>query len=699
MATLPGVTRAELNFGAAKLNVAGSFDPGAVIKEAAAGGLGARPAGEENNSSTSLWLKYSRVIIPSLSGLLIITAWFFKWWGYASPLFQAVFLAAMVIGGYTTGRKALYNLSKLRFDMNVLMVVAVAGAVLLGEWTEGAVVAFLFSVSASLEAYTVNKARQAIKSLMDLAPKEALVRRGGQLVILPVEEILVGDVILIKPGEKIPVDGKVILGYSAVNQAPITGESVPVEKGPEDQVFAGTINHHGLLEVETTKLVQDTTLSRIIHMVEEAQAKKAPTQAFVERFAAVYTPIVLVLAAGIVLVPPIFFNQPWAPWIYRGLALLVVSCPCALVVSTPVAMVSAIGNAARHGVLIKGGAYLEQAGTLTAVAFDKTGTLTKGKPLVTDLIPAPGVASEKVLTLAASLEQLSQHPLARAVMAKAETCQVQPLAVDELTDIPGQGLVGQIEGVEYRLGSPSSLIQAGVKLDAFNEQLNTLMGGGKTVMVLSAADRVLGIIGLADEMRPGVGKVVKSLKDAGIKTTIMLTGDHQATAEAIASQTGVNEFMAGLLPEDKANAVHSLRQKYGKVAMVGDGINDTPAMAAASLGIAMGGSGADTALETADIVLMADDLSKLPFTIKLSRAALGVIKQNIALALGLKFLAVAFAIFGWLTLWLAIMADMGASLLVTLNGIRLLRMGAEPEQETCCGGHTHAPVPKCARTG
>lgn len=594
--------------------------------------------------------------------------------GGSSAIFIPLYVVSMAVGGWGNFHKAFYSLPRLDFNMSVLMSMAVIGAMAIGQWEEGAVVAFLYSVSEMLEAWTMERARQSIRQLMDIAPKVARILRPTGEVDVPVEEIQAGDVMIIRPGEKIAMDGRIIKGESAINQAAITGESVPVEKGPGDEVFAGTLNTHGSLEVEVTKLVQDTTIAKIIHLVEEAQAKRAPSQAFVERFAAIYTPIVLVLAAGIALVPPLLLGYDWGPWIYRGLALLVVSCPCALVVSTPVAIVSAIGNAARNGVLIKGGIYLEEAGSLTAIAFDKTGTLTKGEPAVTDVIPLGPRSEQELLQIAAALEVRSEHPLAFAIVRAAEARDLLWTPTEDFSAITGRGAQGTVNGQTVYIGSLRLFEELGISTNPVAGQVRRLQEEGKTAMVVGTMEEFLGIIAVADEVRETSKVALAALKRAGIRHTIMLTGDNEATARAMAARVGVDEYRAELMPQDKVKAVQTLQHQYGKVAMVGDGINDAPALATATVGIAMGGAGTDTALETADIALMADDLTKLPFTISLSRAALRIIRQNITFSLVIKVIAVLAVFPGWLTLWLAILGDMGASVLVTLNGIRLLRI-------------------------
>ncbi|MCG0276873.1 MAG: cadmium-translocating P-type ATPase, partial [Thermosediminibacteraceae bacterium] len=505
---------------------------------------------------------------------------------------------------------------------------------------------------------------------MDIAPRTARIKKPWGEVDVPVDEVSIGDIMVIRPGEKIAMDGIIIKGESSINEAAITGESIPADKGPGDEVYAGTLNIQGSMEVKVTKHVQDTTLAKIIHLVEEAQTKRAPVQAFVDRFAAVYTPIVLGLAGAIALVPPLFLGYEWQSWIYRGLALLVVSCPCALVVSTPVAIVSAIGNAARNGVLIKGGIYLEEAGALKVIAFDKTGTLTKGEPVVTDVIPV-GVESEReVLRKAASVENLSEHPLANAIVRAAKDQGIEIIPAEDFTALTGRGVKATVESEAVLIGNIKLFEQMGIETKGIASTVKRLQGEGKTAILVGTEKDIIGIIALADEIRESSKKAITLLKHTGIERTVMLTGDNKATAEAIANRAGVDEFFAELLPQDKVRALEDLIKKYGKVAMVGDGINDAPALAAATVGIAMGRTGTDTALETADIVLMTDDLTKVAFTVRLSRAAMKVIRQNITLSLLLKIAAVLATFPGWLTLWLAIMADMGATILVTLNGMR-----------------------------
>lgn len=676
VAALPGVTRVQLNPTTGRLIVEGKADLEAIRREARKENYTIIPVEEEAVSTAQPKINWELVRV-ALSAASLLAAYTGERAVGEASIFIPLYAAAIVIGGWGNIRRAMYSLPRLDFNMSVLMTMAIAGAMAIGEWREGAVVAFLYSVSEMLESWTMSRVRRSIRELMDIAPKVARVRRPtGEEVEIPVEEIQVGDIMIVRPGEKIAMDGRIIKGESAINEATITGESVPVEKGPGAEVYAGTLNTYGSLEVEVTKLVQDTTIARIIHLVEEAQAQRAPSQAFVDRFAEVYTPLVLLLAAALVLIPPLLLGHPWGPWIYRGLALIVVACPCALVVSTPVAIVSAIGNAARNGVLIKGGIYLEQAGDLKAIAFDKTGTLTKGEPTVTDIIPLGERSEQELLQIAANLEARSEHPLAVAIVKAAEARGTQVEPAEAFTTLPGRGAQGVVQGQTIYIGNVRLFRELGIATDNLEDRLRVLQEEGKTAIMVGTEKELLGIIAVADEVREASAAAIAALKQTGISRTIVLTGDNEATARAIAARVGIDEYRAELLPEDKVRAIQELLKQYGKVAMVGDGINDAPALATATLGIAMGGAGTDTALETGDIALMSDDLTKLPFTIRLSRAALKIIRQNIAFSLAIKAVAVLAVFPGWLTLWLAILADMGASILVTLNGMRLLRMRA-----------------------
>ncbi len=673
--SLSGVKDAQVNFGASKITVFGSTTVEELEKAGAFENLRVTPEKQPIiEKKKPFWKEHWNVL---LSAILLVAGYFLgEQYGEESVLSAVSYVASIVIGGYELFRKGIKNFFRLQFDMNTLMTVAIIGAAAIGEWGEGATVVILFAISEVLERYSMEKARQSIRSLMDIAPKEALIRRGSEEITVNVDEIQVGDVMLVKPGQKLAMDGVVIKGESTINQAAITGESVPVTKTIDDEVFAGTLNEEGLLEVKVTKRVEDTTISKIIHLVEEAQAERAPSQAFVDRFAKYYTPAIMILALGIAVIPPVFTGADWGDWIYRGLALLVVGCPCALVISTPVSIVTAIGNAAKNGVLIKGGIHLEEAGRLSAIAFDKTGTLTKGFPEVTNFVAFGSNNKNELLSIAALIEKGSGHPLASAIIRKAESDGVDlSYEVTEFQSITGKGVKAKVNGELYYIGNPKLFNELyGNTNQEIEKEIVELQKQGKTVMVLGTEQQILALIAAADEVRDSSKNVIRELHEIGIKKTIMLTGDNQATANAIGQQLGVVEVKAELLPQDKLDYIKQLRQDYSKVAMIGDGVNDAPALAASTVGIAMGGAGTDTALETADIALMADDLSKLPYTIRLSRKTLAIIKQNISFSLGIKLLALILIIPGWLTLWLAIFADMGATLIVTLNSLRLLKI-------------------------
>ncbi|STO36634.1 Probable cadmium-transporting ATPase [[Flavobacterium] thermophilum] len=675
--SLPGVQDAKVNFGASKITVWGTTTIEELEKAGAFENLKVREDKEKSVKREPFW-KQKENIKVYISAVLLVISWFLgKQYGEEHIFATIGYAAAILIGGYSLFIKGFKNLVRLNFDMNTLMTVAILGAAAIGEWGEGATVVILFAISEALERYSMDKARQSIESLMDIAPKEALIRRGNEEMMVPVDDIQVGDIMIVKPGQKLAMDGIVIKGTSTLNQAAITGESVPVTKTVGDEVFAGTLNEEGLLEVKVTKRVEDTTLSKIIHLVEEAQAERAPSQAFVDRFAKYYTPAIIIFALLLAVIPPLFMGADWSEWIYRGLAVLVVGCPCALVISTPVSIVTAIGNAAKNGVLIKGGIYLEEAGNLKVIAFDKTGTLTKGIPSVTDVVTYNGNENE-LMTITAAIEKGSQHPLASAIIRKAEEdgLNFNDVSVEEFQSITGKGVKAKVNNAMYYVGSPGlfeELLPNGIQSE-IKEQITTLQTQGKTVMILGTEKEILALIAVADEIRESSKEVIRKLHQVGIEKTVMLTGDNQRTAEAIGKQVGVSDIKADLLPEDKLNFIKELRDKYRSVAMVGDGVNDAPALAASTVGVAMGGAGTDTALETADIALMSDDLSKLPYTIKLSRKALAIIKQNITFSLGIKALALLLIVPGWLTLWLAVFADMGATLIVTLNSMRLLKV-------------------------
>lgn len=663
--SLPDIKRVELNFGASKLTVDGNVSIEELERAGAFDHIRVYP--EKAKVEHTPFYKQRQTIETAISFMLLIAGVILSFQtSEGNPWAIGLFGSSMLVGGYHMFRTGLMNLSRFEFDMKTLMTIAVIGAAIIGEWREGAVVVFLFAISEALESFSMNKARQSIRSLMDLAPARALIQRNGELLEMDTEDVRIGDVLIVKPGQKIAMDGVVLRGESAVNQAAITGESIPEVKTPGAEVFAGTMNEEGALEVTVTKRVEDTTIAKIIHLVEEAQAEKAPSQKFVDQFAKYYTPAIIAIAFLVALVPG-YVTGDWQLWIYQGLAVLVVGCPCALVVSTPVAIVTAIGNAARQGVLIKGGIHLEETGRINAVAFDKTGTLTKGYPEMTDAIPENGYTKEQLVQLAASAESMSQHPLARAISKEADLL----LPSKGFNSVTGKGAYAQVGGERIHIGS---LLWAEEFSLEIPEHARRLQQGGKSVMAVFKAEELIGVIAVADAIRSESPGIIRKLKEMGIGSTIMLTGDHPATANAIAGEIGVTDVRAGLMPQDKLSAIRELQQQYGRVAMVGDGINDAPALAASTVGIAMGGAGTDAALETADIALMADDLEKLPYTIRLSRKTLRIIKENIMFALGLKVIALLLIIPGWLTLWIAIFADMGATLLVILNALRLVKV-------------------------
>ena len=646
--------------------------------------------GMEDRRDARSWFRNGRTVATILSGLLTLTGFCIhamlrgglgqaigsEGLGQAHDVpvvARLVYLTAILAGGWYVASKALFALRRLRPDMNLLMTIAVIGAVIIGEWLEAALVAFLFALSLALEAWSVGRARRAVEALLDLAPPTVRVLADGRETEVAADQVSLGTVFLVKPGDRIALDGEVLRGSSEVNQAPITGESVPVLKEPGSQVFAGTINGNGALEVRSTKAASDTTLAHIIQLVGAAQAKKAPSEQWVERFARYYTPIVFMSASLVFLVPPLLLSGSWQEWTYRALVLLVIGCPCALVISTPVSIVAALAASARNGVLIKGGAYVEAPARLKAIAMDKTGTLTEGRPRVTDVLPEPGISEHELLETAATMELQSDHPLARAILDHCQRVGIRPRSVSDFKIIQGKGAEGEIEGRRYWLGSHRYLEERGEETPEVHERLEQLARSGQSVVVIGDELRVVGMITLADAVRPASREALRRLRAEGIEHIVMLTGDNRPTAEAIAQATGVDEVHAELLPQDKVAVIEKLVDKYGQVAMIGDGVNDAPAMARATLGISMGAMGSDAAIEASDVALMSDDLSKLPWLVRHSRRALSIIRQNISLSLAVKTLFVALTFAGFASLWAAIAADMGVSLLVIFNALRLLR--------------------------
>jgi Cd2+/Zn2+-exporting ATPase len=585
-----------------------------------------------------------------------------------------LYSAAVLTGGWFFVPKSWHALRRFRADMNLLMTIAVIGAMVIGQWFEAATVSFLFAFSLLLESWSVGHARRAIRSLVNLTPPMAryICPHDGDIMEKPVADVPLGATVLVRPGERIPLDGVLTKGRTAVNQAPITGESMPVAKGEGDEVFAGSINEEGAIEFRSTKPAADTTLARIIRMVEQAQARRAPVEQWVEKFARYYTPAMIAVAFLVAIVPPLFGGE-WGRWFYEALVMLVIACPCALVISTPVSIVAALTAAARAGVLIKGGAFLEAVGRVKVFALDKTGTLTRGVPEVQEIVPWSGHTQDELLARVAALELHSDHPLARAVLRKARMENVEPLLAQDFHVLKGRGAEAMIEGHLFWVGSHRLLHEKGVEESEMHDQAQRMEDSGHSIVVVGSDQHVCGLISVADSVRPEVPEVIRRLKAAGVQHVVMLTGDNQGTADAVSRLAGVDEVRAELLPEDKMLAVQEIEQSHGFVAMVGDGINDAPALAAATVGIAMGAAGSDAAIETADIALMSDDLTRLPWLVHHARRSLRIIRQNIIFALGLKAAFMILALLQVATLWMAIVADMGASLIVIVNALRLLR--------------------------
>lgn len=602
-----------------------------------------------------------------------------------------LYVLAVVSGAWYVAPKAWYAIRRLRPEMNLLMFVAVMGAAVIGEWFEAAAVAFLFSLSLLLESWSVGRARRAVAALMDLAPPTVRLRAddGREISVAP-ENVETGAIFIVMPGERIALDGKVVEGTSQVNQAPMTGESVPVPKESEDDVFAGTINGDGALIIRVTKRAVETTLANIIRMVGEAHSRKAPSEQWVERFARYYTPAVMLLAILVFMLPPLVLAQPWDRWFYSALVLLVIACPCALVISTPVSIVASLAAAARNGVLIKGGVFVEAPAHLKAIALDKTGTLTEGKPTVVEVVPLSGHGEKELMERALALELRSEHPLAQAIVRHAKALGITPVPADDVHIIQGKGVAGHYIGQLFWLGSHRYLEERGQETPEMHDRLNEMASTGRSVVVVGNEKHVCGFIALADELRPTTRDALQSLRELGIEYLVMLTGDNASTAKTIADRAGVDEIRAELLPQDKIAAVEELVDRFKSVAMIGDGVNDAPALARATIGIAMGAAGADAAIETADIALMTDDLFRLPWLIKHSRRTLAIIRQNIALSLAVKALFAGLTVFGMASLWGAIAADMGASLLVIFNGLRLLRDASNTKSH---GKRIDRPVP------
>jgi Cd2+/Zn2+-exporting ATPase len=570
-------------------------------------------------------------------------------------------------------------LASRALDINVLMIGAVAGAAALGDWFEAASVVWLFGIAQWLESRSLERARHAIRELVTLAPAQALVRRDGVERDLPAADVVPGDLVIVRPGGRIPIDGVLVAGETTVDQSPVTGESMPVDKWPGDSVFAGTINGAAAIEIEAARRASDSTLARIIHLVEHAQSRRAPVQTFVDRFARRYTPAIVMLAVVVAFVPPLVgdwahWGANFATWSYRALALLVVGCPCALVISTPVSIVSALTAAARKGVLIKGGSHLERLGAVTCVAFDKTGTLTAGRVTVTDVLAVDGISTDGLLAVAAATEARSEHPIGRAILTRARTANVTVTPGELFRALPGLGAEATVSSARAIVGNHRLFEERQLCTPMLHAHIDAVEGRGNVPVLVGHNGAAIGVLGLTDEMRAAGRRAVSTLRDEGIARVVLLTGDHASSAEAVRNGMGLDEAFSDLMPGDKVEQVMRLRRRYGPVAMVGDGINDAPALAAADVGIAMGQAGTGVALETADVVLMTDDLDRLPYALRLGRATLANVRWNVGLALGMKLAFVVLAISGMATLWMAIVADTGASLLVTASSLRLLRV-------------------------
>lgn len=673
--SLNGAVALNINVVAQQLTV--SYNPAAlsvqdIIKAIAETGMRASLAKTgQKNEKTSLWNNRQTVFL-FICGILTLIALALERFSPFGFYSKFIYGLAVLLGSYYPAKMGFLALKTLTLNIRLLMVVGALGAIILGQWEEAAILVFIYSLGDVLEAYALSRARGAVKALMELVPKEALVIRDGREIVLPVDEINIGDTAIVKPGEKIPVDGKVINGSSFVDESTITGEPVPVEKRAGQEVFSGTINQKGALEIEVTKKANETTLAKVIRSVQEAQEKKTSYQRFSERFGKYYTPAMFLLGIGIAVIPPLFFGGDWGAYFYRGLVVFVISCSCGLALSVPVATVAAIASAARKGILFKGGIYIEKTHSLKAIAFDKTGTLTIGRPVVTDVISLGEISEREFLAMAGSIESLSEHPIAEAVVRHAKEDGVAMPAIEEFEALIGLGVKAKINGEYYYAGSSRLFQEKGIPLDNAQTEITRLSEEAKTVIVVGNEKRLLGILAVSDKVRAEAPEAIKTLKKMGVKV-IMLTGDNKQTAKVIAEQVGVDEFLAELLPEDKVNAIKRLKDTYGQVGMVGDGINDAPALASADVGIAMGAAGSDIAIETGDIVLMSDDLSRIPYALNLSQRAMGNIRQDVIASLAIIAILVPSALIGGIGLLPGLLLNEVSALIVILNALRLLR--------------------------
>lgn len=621
-----------------------------------------------------------KVLTSVASGLLLLLGWLLSYAEPSALLIAAIYAASALIGAYYFGREALEELFFERsIGIELLMTVAAVIAFALGEWGEAAMLCFLYSISEALEGYTEAKTRGAIQALMKLAPKVATVLRDGKEVEVPVEELRVGDIFRVKPGQAVPTDGEVIKGLSSLNQAPVTGESVPVEKKPGDSVFAGSINGEGSLDIRVTKAYAENTISRIIQMVEEAQENKGQSHRFIERFGARYSPAVLAIGLAIAVGGVFLFGLDWNQSLIRATVFIVAAAPCALVISIPITLVATLGTGARHGVLIKGGIFVEELAKIQVIALDKTGTITRGEPEVTEIVMAPNTTKTdaELLAIAAAIERHSQHPLAQAIVRHAEQRKVEPAAsLEQFRSLTGAGAVAEVDGVSVYIGKPLMFAdELHVSLAEVQSQIERLQSSGHTVVVIGTAKELWGLIAVRDNVRPNAAAAIKQLHDAGIRRVVMLTGDNRRTAEAIAGEVGVDDVFADLKPEDKVACIRQLEKEVGHVAMVGDGVNDAPALAQATIGVAMGAAGTDVALETADIALMSDDLEKLVYALKLARRNRAIVQQNLALSAVVIAVLVIGAVGGLFTLPVAVIGHEFSEFIVIANGLRMLKGG------------------------
>ena len=616
--------------------------------------------------------KKIELILTIISGFFTLSAIILDLIHIPDLLTIPLFAIAVISGGFFIAIKGFKAISHLSFDMNFLVTIAVIGAFVIGEYMESAIVVFLFNIANTLESLSTNRARRAIKSLMELTPDYATLILGGNQIETKVEKVRVGEIILIKPGEKIPLDGEVVDGLSHVNQSPITGESKPVKKKKGDSLYSGTINGNGALNVRVKKVFKDSTVSRIKRLIEEAQSKKAKTQKFIDRFAQYYTPTVIGISFLIAIVPPLALNLNWSEWIYKALTILVISCPCALVISTPITIVSGLTLGTKNGVLTKGGQYLESIGSSKIFIFDKTGTLTKGKPEVSTVKSYNGFSENKVMGIAYSIEKMSEHHLAKAIIGYAKSKNIKPFKVDKFRSISGRGIEAEINGKKYYLGNHRLFKEKKLCNKVVDNDVKKLESKDKTVVYLGQDNKTIGVIAIADTLRNNAKETIKELKRLGIKKIAMLTGDNESVAKNVSSELEIDQYQAELLPQDKLNFINKFQEKYRNVVMVGDGINDAPALNLANVGIAMGGGGSDTALESSDIALLKDDLSKIPFIYRVSRKVTLLIRQNISFAIAVKLVFLILAGLGIATLWMAVIADVGATVLVVFNGLRAL---------------------------